>query len=86
MSATPLLTARALILTSGPTSPNAHQVIEKALQDFIHEKGESQRIDLGGRTILAMEIKLDPAHAIAIADELEVMGKRANLDIAMEIL
>lgn len=86
MSTSPLLTARALILASGPTSPNASQVIDKALQDFIHEKGESQRIDLGGRTILAIEIKLDPAHAIAIGDELEVMGKRAGLDIAMEIL
>jgi hypothetical protein len=86
VSTSQLLTARALILASGPTSPNASQIIDKALQDFIHEKGESQRIDLGGRTILAIEIKLDPAHAIAIGDELEVMGKRAGLDIAMEIL
>ena len=86
MSITPKLTGRALILASGPTSPDASDVIDKALKDFIHQKGELQRIDLGGRTIVALEINIDPAHARAISEELETIGKRANLDIAMEIL
>lgn len=86
MSANSKLSAKALILASGPTSPNAREVIDEALKDFVHEKGELQRIDLAGRTIVALEIKLDPAHALAISDELEILGKRASLDIAMEIL
>lgn len=86
MSTTSKLTAKALILASGPTSPSAGDVINNALRDFVHEKGELQRIDLGGRTIVALEIKLDPAHADAISEELETLGRRASLDIAMEIL
>lgn len=86
MSANPKLTGRALILASGPTSPNATEIIDNALKDFIFEKGELQRIDLGGRTIVALEVKIDPAHALAISNELETIGKRADLDIAMEIL
>jgi hypothetical protein len=75
-----------LILASGPTTPDAIDVIDRALRDFVHEKGETQRIDLGGRTIVALEVSIDPAHANAISEELEVIGKRANLDIAMELL
>lgn len=86
MSANSKLSAKALILASGPTSPNAREVIDEALKDFVHEKGELQRIDLAGRTIVALEINLDPAHALAISEELETLGKRASLDIAMEIL
>lgn len=80
------LTGRALILASGPTTPDAIDVIDRALRDFVHEKSETQRIDLGGRTIVALEVSIDPAHANAISEELEVIGKRANLDIAMELL
>ncbi len=86
MSEKPKLSARALILASGPTSPNAKEIVEGALEDFVCEKGEIQRIDLGGRTILAMEIKLDPAHTSAISKELEMIGNKSGLDIAMEIL
>lgn len=86
MSTTSKLTCKALILASGPSSPNAGNVIDQALKDFVHEKGELQRIDLGGRTIVAQEIRLDPAHAQAIREELETLGKRSSLDIAMEIL
>jgi hypothetical protein len=77
------LTARALILASGPDNPAAAEIVSAALQDFVCEEIELQRIDLGGRTILALLIAHDPAHGEAIRLDLEQVGPEKNLDIAM---
>lgn len=79
------LKGEALILASGPTNPDADALIKEALQPFVHEILDMQRIDLAGRTIVAILIALDPAHEQAITAELESAGLRANLDIAVEL-
>lgn len=85
MSGAIQLPAEALILGSGPINPAADHIIQEALKPFVHQILEVQRIDLAGRTIVAMLISLDPAHLRAIANELDEAGLRANLDIAIEI-
>jgi hypothetical protein len=80
------LTSKALILASGPDNPAAAEVVSKALRDFVCEKIELQRIDLGGRTILALLIAHDRAHGEAIRLDLEEVGAANNLDIAMLII
>lgn len=77
------LTAKALILASGPDNPAADEVVTAALRDFVYEQIELQRIDLGGRTILALLIAHDRAHGEAIRLDLERVGTENNLDIAM---
>ncbi len=77
------LISQALILGSGPDNPKAAEFIDGVLNDFVHETIESQRIDLGGRTIVAILIAHDPAHGDAIRDELEKAGPSFNLDIGM---
>ncbi|MBU3715725.1 MAG: hypothetical protein FGM63_01605 [Candidatus Nanopelagicaceae bacterium] len=77
------LTARALILASGPENPAADEIVKKALSEFVYELLELQRIDLGGRTILALLIAHDRAHSEAIRLDLEKKGPDKNLDIAM---
>lgn len=83
MSSNPNLTAQALILGSGPSNPGAHEAIAALLKDFVYEEIDSQRIDLGGRTIIGVLIAHDPAHEGAIRDEIEQGGINANLDLAM---
>lgn len=80
------LTSKALILASGPDNPAAAEVVSKALRDFVCELIELQRIDLGGRTILALLIAHDRAHGEAIRLDLEEVGAANNLDIAMLII
>jgi hypothetical protein len=77
------LTARALVLASGPDNPAAAEVVNKTLSQFVYELIELQRIDLGGRTIIALLIAHDPAHFEAIRLDLEKMGPETNLDIAI---
>jgi hypothetical protein len=77
------LTAKALILASGPDNPAADEVVTAALRDFVYEQIELQRIDLGGRTILALLIAHDRAHGEAIRLDVERVGAENNLDIAM---
>lgn len=86
MFAKAMLTGKALILASGPYSPGADQIVRAALQDYTYQELELQRIDLGGRTILAMLIALDPVHVIYIEEELIAKGSETGLDIAMELL
>ena len=77
------LTSKALILASGPDNPAADEVVSAALRDFVYVQIELQRIDLGGRTILALLIAHDRAHGEAIRLDLERVGTENNLDIAM---
>lgn len=74
-----------MILGSGTSNPAAQEIIERALSPFVHKIHEIQRIDLGGRTIIALTVGLDPAHFEVIVGELERAGADANLDIAIEL-
>ena len=77
------LSAKSLILASGPDNPNGDEVIRTTLKEFVYEEIETQRIDLGGRTIIAILISHDPAHFDAIQKDLEARSSEANLDIAI---
>jgi hypothetical protein len=70
------LTMNSLILATGVSNTRAAEV-------FVHQKIETQRIDLGGRTIVATLIRHDPAHYEAILKDLRTAGDQENLDIAM---
>lgn len=83
MSNNTKLSARALVLGSGPSNPNAGETIARALQGFLYEVMDTQRIDLGGRTIIAVLIAHDPAHLEAIRDEVERASLTDGLDLAM---
>lgn len=85
MSGANHLRAEALILGSGPLNPEAETVIRAALAPFVHEIKQIQRIDLAGRTIIAVLIALDSVHLAAIAADLEKTGLAAGLDIAIEL-
>lgn len=83
MSNNTKLSARALVLGSGPNNPNAGETIGRALDGFLYEVLDTQRIDLGGRTIIAVLIAHDPAHAEAIREQVEGTSSADELDIAM---
>lgn len=77
---------KALILVSGPTNPNADGIIRESLRDYVHHEIAMQRIDLGGRTIVAMLMELDPAHFNHIEKELLNACTKVDLDLGMELL
>ena len=86
MSGATNLSGRALIVGSGAANPGAEDLIRQILAPFQHRVIDVQRIDLGGRTIIGVEIALDLAHAGAISRDLSAIGVGSGLDIAMEIL
>lgn len=81
-----VLAGKALILVSGPSNPKAGEIVRSALNDYRHEEIEVQRIDLGGRTILAALIALDPAHIDHIERDLISACSENELDVALELL
>ena len=83
MSNNTKLSARALVLGSGPNNPNAGETIAKALDGFLYEVMDTQRIDLGGRTIIAVLIAHDPAHAESIGEQVKGASSADGLDLAM---
>ena len=83
MSNNPKLSTRALIIGSGLENPKAGDLISDLLDGFVYEEIETQRIDLGGRTIIGILIALDPAHFDAIRNELENASLSNILDVAM---
>lgn len=86
MSGATKFSGRALVIGSGSTNPEAESLILEILAPFQYQLLEVQRIDLGGRTIIALLIAIDSAHAVAIADDLSLLGAKVGLDIAMELL
>ncbi|MEY3430337.1 MAG: hypothetical protein RLZZ79_789 [Actinomycetota bacterium] len=81
----PAISAEALILASGSDCPDADQILRRGLNPFIHEILKEERIDLAGRTIIGVLIRIDPAHFDAIYHDLEEIGKQSGLDVAMEL-
>ena len=79
----PKLAAKSLILASGPENPGAAEVIRSVLRQFVFEELELQRIDLGGRTIVAILIAHDRAHTTAINRDLDGLLKSERLDVAL---
>lgn len=80
------LPGKALILASGPSNPKADEIVREGLSGYRYEELELQRIDLGGRTILALLITLDPAHFDHIENDLVQRCSKNELDVAMELL
>lgn len=76
---------QALILASGPLNPSGDTLIFQALNPFVHEVVEKQRIDIAGHSIIALLINCDPAHAPAILKDLQDAMRPLNFDIAIEL-
>jgi hypothetical protein len=76
----------ALVLASGPLFPTADELLQQALSPFVHEVVKMERIDLGGRTIVGLLIRIDQAHFDAILKELEAACSGVGLDVAMELI
>jgi hypothetical protein len=80
-----ILKGSALILGSSTLNPRAAEIIQGALSPFMHHLVEMQRIDLGGRTIVALLVNIDPAHVNAIEAELQALAESSGIDIAIEM-
>lgn len=80
------LPAEALIIASGSENSRALEIIRGVLKDFVHNELGAQEIHLGGRTIVAVNIALDPAHKVSIERDLNSVGESEGLDIAMELI
>ena len=74
------------MLVSGESKPGIQSAIEAALAPFTIEIREVQKIDLGGRLIIAFLIQLDPAHAEAIDGDLATAATAIGCDVAMELI
>ena len=78
--------AKAIILISGVAQESPSKLIEGVLSTYALRVDDLQEILMEGRYIGAFAISFDPAHTIAIEDELRKLLKERNLDIALEVL
>ena len=76
--------ARAIILISGAASQVPNQTVDETLKPFTFTILDRQEILMAGRMILALEIKLDPAHLDAI--ESDLVSALDHLDVACDLL
>ena len=73
-----------LILLSGVDEPGVEESLRAVLEPFTLEIREVQKITLRGRLILGMLIALDPAHASAVADDIDAFSFRTGIDVAID--
>lgn len=73
-----------LILLSGADSDGVEESLLAVLTPFTIEIQDIQRIRLRGRIIIGVLIGLDPAHANAIADDIEQFSQTSGLDVAVD--
>ena len=73
-----------LILLSSEDKPGIEDSLRATLEPFTLEIREVQKIALRGRLILGMLIALDPAHASAVAEDIEAFSLQTGLDVAID--
>ncbi|HEY4899032.1 MAG TPA: ACT domain-containing protein [Candidatus Nanopelagicaceae bacterium] len=73
-----------LILLSANDKPGIEESLRAVLEPFTLEIREVQKIALRGRLILGVLIALDPAHASAVADDIDAFSRRSGLDVAID--
>jgi phosphoserine phosphatase len=72
-----------LILLSGIDTPGVASALFTALEPFSITLIDVEQLVIRSRLILTVLIDLDPAHAIAIEEDLHELSKRIDVDIAM---
>ena len=73
-----------LILLSSTDTPGVEESLMAVLQPFSLEIREIQRITLRGRLILGILIACDPAHVLAIEEDLLQFNKATGIDVAID--
>ena len=73
-----------LILLSSGDRPGIEESLREVLAPFTLEIREVQKIELRGRFILGMLIACDPAHAVAIADDISTFSVNSGIDVAID--
>ena len=73
-----------LILLSTEDKPGIEESLRLVLEPFTLEIREVQKIALRGRLILGMLIALDPAHASAVADDIDAFSLSSGIDVAID--
>ena len=73
-----------LILLSTSDQPGIEESLLAVLEPFTLEIREVQKIALRGRLILGVLIALDPAHASAVADDIDAFSLRTGIDVAID--
>jgi len=73
-----------LILLSAADQPGIEESLRTVLEPFTLEIREVQKIALRGRLILGMLIALDPAHASAVAEDIDSFSLRTGIDVAID--
>jgi phosphoserine phosphatase len=74
----------ALIILATEDKPGVLEELQEVLAPFALTIAEIQKIALRGRLILGVLIHLDPAHALAIEDDLQAFGAKSGYDVAMD--
>ena len=74
----------ALILLSSVDRPGIEEGLAEVLSPFSLKVLETQKIALRGRLILGTLIACDPAHVLAIEEDLLKFGSEQELDIAID--
>lgn len=72
-----------LILLSGMDSPGISSALFSTLQPFSITVIDIEQVVIRSRLILTVLIELNPAHASAIEEDLNLCGKTLNVDIAI---
>lgn len=74
----------ALILLSSKDQTGVEESLRSVLAPFTLEIREVQRIALRGRLILALLVACDPAHVLAIEEDLNSFSERSGIDVAID--
>jgi len=74
----------ALIILASQDKPGVEAELLAVLAPFSLQIAKSEKIALRGRLILGLLITLDPAHALAIEDDLVAFGEKSGYDVAMD--
>lgn len=74
----------ALILLSATSQPGVEEALLSVLQPFTLEIREVQKITLRGRLIIGILIACDPAHVLAIEEDINAFSLSTGMDVAMD--
>ncbi len=74
----------ALILLSAASQPGVEEALLSVLQPFTLEIREVQKITLRGRLIIGILIACDPAHVLAIEEDINAFSLSTGMDVAMD--
>ena len=74
----------ALILLSSKDSPGVEESLLAVLEPFTLKMIELQRIALRGRLILGLLIACDPAHVLAIEEDINAFSESSGIDMAID--